>query len=146
MTLYIKPLVAEIVPDLITDLPENSCLSEVSEDIKRLARLEPDWSDEGAPAINPVCISRAREFVQRLACEMAAQADEKECAPAVFPMIDGGLRLYWKTREQQMSLVFRPGQSSIEVIAKARGEASSKQVVSEAEAGELAVKAMQEGA
>ncbi|GEM_PF-4252084 len=122
----------------------NPCLQETLEEIGQLTALEADWNDESAPAINRAVILRVKKFVQWLACIAAQQHLNGDCAPAVFPTIDGGVRLYWKARGRQVSLTFHPDHDSIDVMEKPLGAATTHHEAAEDEAGAVAIEAMRE--
>ena len=122
----------------------NPCLQETLADIGGLTALQEDWDDEGAPEIDRASILRAKKFVQWLACAATEHKLLEDCGPAVFPTIDGGVKLYWKVRRRQIALIFRRGQNLIEIVEKALGEVDSRKSVSENEAGEIAITAMRE--
>ena len=121
----------------------NSCLHETMKDIGKLTSLKEDWNDEGAPEIDRASILRARNFVQQLVCAAAKQKLVSDSAPAVFPTINGGVKLSWKAKGNQIALVFRPGQSLIEIVEKSLGKVASHRWVSENDAGDTAIRAMQ---
>jgi hypothetical protein len=119
-------------------------LSGVSEDVARLANLESDWNDEGAPIIDRGAILRVRKFVQWLAGKAAEQTASGDCAPEVFPTINGGIRLYWKTRGHQVSLVFHPDRDTVEVIERSRRTQTVRRQILEDEAVSIGISAMRE--
>lgn len=123
---------------------DSTCLHETMAHIRGLAALEADWNDEAAPAIDPASIRQAGNFAQRLACVAAEHNLIRDCTPAVFPTIDGGVKVSWKANGHQVALVFRPGQCLIEIVEKSMGEAASHRLVSENEAGDIAISAMRE--
>ncbi len=136
---------AVIINEVATQIRQDSnlCLHETLAEIMQLASLEENWNDEGAPAVDRDCIHRARDFVQRLACQVDQRLlMEDDFAPAVFPDIDGGVNLYWKAHGRQTALAFRPGQRLIDVMEKSQGMASSYRAVSEDEVGAIALRAM----
>jgi hypothetical protein len=120
----------------------NPCLNEALQEIGRLASLEEDWNDEGAPVIDRACILRAQKFVQWLACEAAEQRLTGDCAPAIFPSLGGGVKLYWKANGRQVALTFHAGRNTIEVMEKALGAMASHRAVTENEAGAIALEVM----
>ena len=134
----------EEVTSLLRKEGTNPSLHETLEEIGRLTSLEEDWNDEGAPVIDHTSILRAQKFVQWLACVAAEQGLTGDCAPTVFPTIDGGVKLFWKANGHQVALTFHPDQNTIAVREKAVGAVASHQVVSEKEAGKIALKAMRE--
>lgn len=122
----------------------NNCFQPMLEEIKQLASLEEDWNDEGAVAINRASRLRAQKFVQWLVCEAKEQQLTGDCAPAIFPTINGGVKLYWKAKGRQVALTFSPGQDTIDVVERALGAASTHQSLSENTAGAVALEAMRQ--
>ena len=57
---------------------------ETMEEIERLATLESDWNDEGALAIDPVCIQRALTLLHKIGCGVLSQ-DGIWPTTSVFP-------------------------------------------------------------
>jgi hypothetical protein len=123
---------------------ENPCLKETLEEIRQSTALEADWNDEGAPVIDRAVILWVTKFVQWLECIAAEQHFTGDCAPAVFPTIDGGVKLYWKVRERQVALAFHPDQDSIDIMEKTLGAPATHRAVAENEAGAVALEAMSE--
>lgn len=113
--------------------------NELHEEIGQLAELEEDWNDEGAPPIDTLILTQTQKFVQRLACELVEQTVSEKNLPDISPMIDGGVRLYWRPNGNQFSLLFRPHRDEIEIREKLRGAASSHRWISEEEAERIAL-------
>jgi hypothetical protein len=111
-------------------------------DIGSLTSLKEGWNDEGAPPIDRSSILWARNFVQQLASIAVKQNLTGECAPAVFPTIEGGVKLFWNSKEHQVALVFHPGESAVEVIEKSPRHAASHRALTADEAGDIAIRAM----
>lgn len=128
------------------NLMANSCLNEIRDEIIKLAALEENWNDEGAPVIDRACILRSQKFIGWLASEMAGQKVLEECAPSVFPTIEGGVELYWNTNSCQKTLAFRPGIKTIEFRGKMLGKSPTCDSLSETEAATVALLAMREAA
>ncbi len=56
--------------------------------LEDLAALEPNWDREGAAAIDPVCIARAREVKLQLRGFIMGP-------PSIVPTVTGGVQLEW---------------------------------------------------
>ena len=125
-------------------LDKEAFFEESLTEISNLASLEEDWNDEGAKAIDRTSILRAIKFVQWLSCIATGQGLSGNLDPAVFPAIDGGIRLYWKTANRQLSLTFNPGQTPMIVTEKVVGKNATNQETCENEAGNLAIEVMRE--
>ena len=127
-------------------LEKEALFEEALTEISKLASLEEDWNDEGAMSIDRTSILRAIKFIRWLSCIAIGLGLSGNLDPAVFPAINGGIRLYWKTANRQLSLTFNPGLTPIFVTEKVVGKNATNQETSENEAGNLAIEVMRENA
>lgn len=122
------------------------CFNEVLLEIEQFTALQPDWNDEGAPAIDRAVIIHVRKFVNYLDCLLIENNITGDRAPAVFPTIDGGVRLYWKLDGRQFALTFHPGANGIDAMEKFADTQATHRMVTEDEAGAIAIEVMRPSA
>lgn len=130
------------VTDDITHVPG---YTQTLEEIQNLAVLEPDWNDEGAPAINPVCIQRAQTLLHKIGCGILAQ-ERTWPTPSVFPTIQGGVHLYWASEAgQQFLLTISPGEDdTVSYQTKRLGEPSVSGTLTTAQAVEKVIQILED--
>ncbi len=87
-------------------------LRKAGERLSQISQLKEDWNDEGALPVSKNVIMLVFDFITEVA--QRATGVEELFTPSIFPTIEGGIELYWKTLEQQRSLTFCDGTEAVE--------------------------------
>lgn len=96
------------------EVGEDETISEAVKRVDELALLAEDWDGFDAPAISPVAIAAAKNFVNQSVPEIRRVVLWKE--PSVSPMPDGGVYFHWYGSPIKFSLMFAPGMGGVTLL------------------------------
>ena len=88
--------------------------------LSEIAKLPEDWDSYGAKAIDPECVERAEDFINK------EILPSHGIAPFVVPSPSGGVQLEWERGEHSLEIEFLPDGTTGYLYLNGDGEISGE--------------------